>query len=63
MKKQLENEGAPKPKVRTSFQVLVGSEDGIWYTKDGKNYSVTSSIAIKEKVVKYEVLSKKIKSK
>jgi len=58
---QVENLEARKPKGRASFQVLVRSEDGTWYTKDGENYSVTSFIAIKEIFIKSEVLSKRIK--
>ena len=57
---KVEDEGARKPKDRNSFQVLVGSGNGIWHTKDGENYSVTSSNAIKEKIIKDEVLSKRI---
>ena len=57
-RKQVENEESRKPKDRASFQVSVGSGDGTWYTEDGIKYIVTSSIAIKEKFVKDEVLSK-----
>jgi len=57
----VEDEGARKPKDMDSFQVLAGSGDGTWYTKNGKNYSVTSSNTIKEKIIKDEVLSKRIK--
>ena len=47
-KKQVEDEGARKPKYSALFQVSVGSGDGTWYTKDSENYSVTSSNAIKK---------------
>ena len=43
-----------------SFQLTFDSEEGTWYKKYYENYSVTSCIVIKDKVVKYEELNKRI---
>ena len=60
IRKEVKDKWARKLKYRASFQISIGSWYGIWYIKDDEKYSVTSSNAIKEKVVKDEVLSKRI---
>ena len=42
-KKQVEEEGRRKPRIKTSFQISQLNGEGTWYTKDAEDYSHASS--------------------
>ena len=46
-KKQVEDEGQRKPRMKAAFQVQQCNGEGTWYTKDTEDYSTASSITFK----------------